>query len=89
VREGFECARQTATRKGREEKPTFSLEQFFRFFCPDTFSFLFCFSLKIILFLKVTRASFFYASFENRRCHQRQIFCPPNSKLQHMSPLVF
>ena len=23
VREGFECARQTATRKGREEKPTF------------------------------------------------------------------
>jgi hypothetical protein len=25
VREGFECARQTATRKGREEKPSFFL----------------------------------------------------------------
>ncbi len=32
VREGFECARQTVTRKGREEKPTFSSRAVFKVF---------------------------------------------------------
>ena len=32
VREGFECERQTATRRGGKKNQLFSLEQFFRLF---------------------------------------------------------
>ena len=44
VREGFECARQTATRKGGKKNQLFSLEQFFRFVFVRI-RFLFCFVL--------------------------------------------
>jgi hypothetical protein len=42
VREGFECARQTATRMGREDKPTFFLSSsYFGFLIRIRFLFYF------------------------------------------------
>ena len=92
VREGFECARQTATRKGREGKGTFFLSSKFLGFLFRIRFIRYCFLSfirKILLFLKVTRAAFSPAYIEKKRCDQRQIFCPPIWKLHHMSPLAF
>ena len=59
MREGFECARETPTRKGREGKGTFfGRVGFYVFYSGYVLLSLF-FSMKILLFLKVTRAAFF------------------------------